>query len=400
MLTITAMETRPWLPDLVGPSRRLVEALRVTGPATRAQLVEQTGLSRATVSGYVADLVDQGLVAPADPSDALPTGGRPARLVQLTRRAGVVVGVDIGRTHVRTAVADLSHRIVGEEVTTLPVADLGADAVLDTVAAQVRAELSRAGACTEDVAGAVVGLPTPVVGRSASARGTVARSNILPTWSGRTPAPALQERLGVPVIVENDANLGAVAEVRWGAGRGSRSTVYLKMATGVGGALVLDGDLLRGISGTAGEMGHVSLDPAGPLCRCGNRGCLELSAGGTALLRAIRTAAPHHTDLRSLVAGAIDGDQACRRLIADAGTSVGIVLGGLVNVLNPDRIVVGGELGTAGDLLVDPLRRALGRSAIPAAAEQLTVVPGSLGGRAEVLGALAVALREADRLTG
>ncbi|MGY1736792.1 MULTISPECIES: ROK family protein [unclassified Geodermatophilus] len=394
------MDPRPWLPDLSGPSRRLVEALRMSGPSTRAQLVERTGLSRATVSGYVADLVDRGLVAPGDDAGAVETGGRPARLVHLTRRAGVVVGVDIGRTHVRVAVADLSHEIVGEETTTLPVADLDSDAVLDTVAGQVRAELRRAGACTEDVVGAVVGLPTPVVGRAASARGTVARSNILPTWSGRTPAPALQERLGVPVIVENDANLGAVAEVRWGAGRGSRATLYLKMATGVGGALVIDGDLLRGVSGTAGEMGHVSLDPAGPLCRCGNRGCLELTAGGTALLRAIRTAAPHHTDLRSLVAGAQEGDQACRRLIADAGASVGFVLGGLVNVLNPDRIVVGGELGTAGDLLVDPLRRALEQSAIPAAAEQLTVVPGSLGARAEVLGALAVALREADRLTG
>ncbi|MGY1653286.1 ROK family protein [Geodermatophilus sp. SYSU D01119] len=394
------MDPRPWLPDLTGPSRRLVEALRVTGPATRAQLVEQTGLSRATVSGYVSELVDRGLVAPADPSDALPTGGRPAGLVQLTRRAGLVVGMDIGRTHVRTAVADLSHRIVAEEVTSLPVADLGADAVLDTVAGQVEEELARVGACTCDVVGGVVGLPTPVVGRSASSRGTVVRSNILPTWSGRTPGPALQERLGMPVVVENDANLGALAEVRWGAGTGSRSTIYLKMATGVGGALVFDGGLLRGTSGTAGEMGHVSLDPAGPLCRCGNRGCLELTAGGSALLRAIRTAAPHYTDLRSLVAGAQDGDQVCRRLIADAGTSVGVVLGGLVNVLNPDRIVVGGELGTAGDLLVEPLRRALAQSAIPAAAEQLTVVPGSLGARAEVLGAVAVALREADRLTG
>ena len=391
---------RPWLPDLTGPSRRLVQELRVSGPSTRAQLVERTGLSRATVSGYVSDLVDRGLVAPSEETGAVETGGRPARLVHLTRRAGVVVGVDIGRTHVRVAVADLSHEIVGEETTTLQVADLDSDAVLDTVATQVRAELRRVGACTEDVVGAVVGLPTPVVGRAASARGTVARSNILPTWSGRTPAPALQERLGVPVIVENDANLGAVAEVRWGAGRGSRATIYLKMATGVGGAIVLDGDLLRGVSGTAGEMGHVSLDPAGALCRCGNRGCLELTAGGTALLQAIRTAAPHLADLRSLVTGAQEGDQACRRLIADAGTSVGQVLGGLVNVLNPDRIVVGGELGTAGDLLVDPLRRALGQSAIPAAAEQLAVVPGSLGARAEVLGALAVALREADRLTG
>jgi predicted NBD/HSP70 family sugar kinase len=395
-LTIPAMDPRTWLPDVTGHPRRLVEALRLGGPATRAQLVEQTGLSRATVSGYVADLVDRGLVTPADPADARPTGGRPAGLVRLTRRAGVVVGVDIGRTHVRVAVADLSHEVVDEHVAELPVADLGADTVLDTVAARVREELQRVGACTRDVVGAVVGLPTPVVSSAGTPQGTVAQANILPSWSGSTPAVELRERLGIPVVVDNDANLGALAEVRWGAGRGSRFTVYLKMATGVGGALVVDGNLLRGVSGTAGEIGHVS--PGGDLCRCGNRGCLELTAGGSALLQALRTAAPQYGDLRSLVAGAVDGDQACRRLIADAGTSVGVVLGGLVNTLNPDRIVVGGELGTAGDLLVDPLRRALARSAIPAAAEHLTVVPGSLGGRAEVLGALAVALREADRL--
>ncbi|SFP50569.1 Sugar kinase of the NBD/HSP70 family, may contain an N-terminal HTH domain [Geodermatophilus dictyosporus] len=389
------MDPRPWLPDLTGPPRRLVEALRLGGPATRAQLVEQTGLSRATVSGYVSDLVGRGLVSPAD---AQPTGGRPAGLVRLTRRAGVVVGVDVGRTHVRVAVADLSHEVVGEHVVSLAVADLAADAALDAVAARVCAELERVGATSADVAGMVVGLPTPLVGGAATAEATVAQSNILPTWSGSAPALELRRRLAVPVIADNDANLGALAEVRWGAGRGSRFTVYLKMATGVGGALVLDGHLLRGVGGTAGEIGHVSLDPAGALCRCGNRGCLELTAGGGALLDAIRTAAPQYGDLRSLVAGAVDGDQACRRLVADAGTSVGLVLGGLVNTLNPDRIVVGGELGAAGDLLVDPLRRALVQSAIPAAAERLAVVPGSLGGRAEALGALAVALREADRL--
>ena len=391
------MGNRPWLPDVTGPPRRLVQALRLAGPATRAQLVELTGLSRATVSGYVAELVDRGLVTPADPSGQLPTGGRPASLVQLTRLAGVVVGVDIGRTHVRVAVGDLAHEVIGEHVASVPVVDLGADAVLDTVAAQVRAELDRVGATTDDVVGMVAGLPTPVSGATGAIDGTVVKSNILPNWSGTVPAAELRERLGLPVMVDNDANLGALAESRWGAGVGSRSTVYLKLATGIGGALVLDGALLRGVSGTAGEIGHVSLDPDGDLCRCGNRGCLELKAGGSALLSAVRTAAPNLADLRALVDGALEGDQACRRLVADAGTYVGVVLGGLVNTLNPDRIVVGGELGTAGDLLVEPMRRALAQSAIPSAVEGLDVVPGSLGGRAEVLGAIAAALSEPDR---
>jgi predicted NBD/HSP70 family sugar kinase len=392
------MDPRPWLPDVSGPPRRLVEALRLAGPSTRAQLVEQTGLSRATVSGYVAELADRGLVGPSGATGQLPTGGRPAHLVQLTRSAGLVVGIDLGRTHVRVAVADLAHQILGEHVAAMDVADLGAARVLDAVAAQVRTELTRSGADTHDVVGAVLGVPTPVLGGAATAQGMVAQSNILPTWSGSTPALELRERLGVPVVVDNDANLGALAEVRWGAGVGSRSTIYLKMATGVGGALVLDGSLLRGTSGTAGEIGHVSLDPNGDVCRCGNRGCLELTAGGTALLQSIRSAAPHYDDLRALVAGAVDGDQVCRRLIADAGTHVGIVLGGLVNTLNPDRIVLGGELGGAGDLLVEPLRQGLGRAAIPAATDRLAVVPGQLGARAELLGALAVAFLEAERL--
>ena len=234
------MGNRPWLPAVTGPPRRLVQALRLAGPATRAQLVELTGLSRATVSGYVAELVERGLVTPADPSGHLPTGGRPASLVQLTRVAGVVVGIDIGRTHVRVAVADLAHEVIGEHVASVPVVDLGADAVLDTVAAQVRAELDRVGATTDDVVGVVAGLPTPVSGAAGALDGTVVKSNILPNWSGTVPAAELRERLGLPVMVDNDANLGALAESRWGAGAGSRSTVYLKLATGIGGALVLD----------------------------------------------------------------------------------------------------------------------------------------------------------------
>ena len=204
------MENRPWLPDVTGPPRRLVQALRLAGPATRAQLVELTGLSRATVSGYVGELVDGGLVTPADPSGQLPTGGRPASLVQLTRLAGVVVGVDIGRTHVRVAVADMAHEVIGEHVASVPVVDLGADAVLDTVAAQVRAELGRVGATTDDVVGMVAGLPTPVSGAAAAIDGTVVKSNILPNWSGTVPAAELRERLGLPVMVDNDANLGAL----------------------------------------------------------------------------------------------------------------------------------------------------------------------------------------------
>jgi predicted NBD/HSP70 family sugar kinase len=163
--------------------------------------------------------------------------------------------------------------------------------------------------------------------------------------------------------------------------------------------MVLDGRVFRGVSGTAGEIGHLSLDAHGDVCRCGNRGCLELTGGGTAMIEVLRRTNPDVRSLSDLVRLALAGDAPCRRLVADAGTHLGVALGGLLNLMNPDRIVVGGELGRAGDLLLDPLRHALSRSAVPSAVDDVTVSQGTLGDRAEVLGAVAIVLRESDRLT-
>ena len=391
------MTSAPRLAALTGNQRRLSDALRGLGPSTRADLAAATGLSRATISTTLGDLFELGLVVePGGTTPAGPTGGRPASVVQLAPRAGVAVGIDIGRSHLNVAVADLAHQVLAERGGKLePAEEHSASLMLDRAAALVQQVLSSTDHTLADIVGVGLGLPAPVV----ASTGMIGATNILPQWSGLRPAQEFTKRLNVPVCVENDANLGALAEHLWGAGRSSKSLVYLKLATGIGGGLVIDGRLFRGVSGTAGEIGHLSLDSHGDVCRCGNRGCLELTAGGTALVEVLRRTHPEVTTLSDLVRLAVAGDAPCRRLIADAGTHLGVALGGLLNLMNPDMIVVGGELGRAGDVLLDPLRHALSRSAVASAVDAVTVATGTLGDRAEVLGAVALVLREGDRLT-
>ncbi|MCW2503615.1 MAG: Sugar kinase of the family, may containing an N-terminal domain [Actinomycetia bacterium] len=390
------MTTVPKLETLTGNQRRLADALRALGPATRADLAAATGLSRATVSTTLGDLTELGLVVePGGTTPAGPTGGRPASVVQLSPAAGVAIGVDIGRRHLMVAVADLAHTVLAEDGLRLaPDEEHSAPQMLDRAAELVRETLAASGRSFEDVVGVGLGIPAPVV----TDTGLIGASNILPQWSGLHPAAEFTKRLNVPVCVENDANLGALAEHMWGAGRNSRSLVYLKLATGIGGGMVIGGRLFRGVSGTAGEIGHLSLDAHGDVCRCGNRGCLELTSGGTALVETLRRTHPEVQSLSELVQLAVAGDVPCRRLIADAATHLGVALGGLLNLMNPDLIIVGGELGRAGDVLLDPLRHALSRSAVASAVDAVSVRQGTLGERAEMLGAVALVLREGDRV--
>jgi len=222
--------------------------------------------------------------------------------------------------------------------------------------------------------------------------GSIGSPALLPAWANLRPGEELSRRLNLGVRVDNDANLGALGEYVWGAGRGCADLVYVKLATGIGAGIVLDGRLYRGAAGTAGELGHVTLDARGAVCRCGNRGCVELAAGGRALLSHARLSHPELTDLEELVSYANDGDPGCRRLIIDAGTQLGVALGGLVNLINPQRVVLGGELGAAVDLLRGPLQRGLGETAMAAAVRAVTVLQGDLSTQAAALGGVALAL--------
>ena len=383
-------------PSLRGNARRVAEALRHSGPATRAEVAARTGLSRATVSAALSQLLDLGLVLETGESaPGGPGGGRRPGVIRLGPRAGLAVGVDVGRQHLRAVVADLGHEVLAE-VAEPSAFGQPAGPGLDRAPEMVGRALAETGLGPVDVLGVGLGLPAPID----QLTGRVSAPTILPEWAAIHPGPELADRLGRPVLVDNDANLGALAEHLWGAGRGISTMAYVKAATGIGSGLILDGRLFRGAAGTSGELGHITLDEHGDVCRCGNRGCLDLVAGGNALVAMLRRTHPEVAGLAQLIALAREGDGACRRIVADAGTHVGVALGSLVNLVNPERVVIGGELGRAGEILLEPIRSALRRVAIPPAVAAVQVVAGELGDRSEVLGAVAVVLREPHRLTG
>jgi predicted NBD/HSP70 family sugar kinase len=347
------------------------------------------------VSSLVAELQSAGLVVEAEgaqreaPSDQ---GGRPGVLIALDRSVGVAAGIDFGHRHLRVAVADLAHTILAEAVTDRE-PDARAEADLDTAVRLFDRVLAEAGADREQVLGIGMGLPAPID----AASGTVGATALLPGWVAVRAGEELGHRIGLPVLVDNDANLGALAEWTWGAGRDCTELAYIKVSSGIGAGLVLGGRLFRGASGTAGEIGHITVDESGPVCRCGNRGCLEVVAGAPAILELLRPVRGPGLTLRDVLEMSAAGDQATRRVLADAGRQIGIALANLCNLFNPERVVVGGQLGQAGDVLLDPMREAVGRGAISTAAEAATIVAGRLGERAELLGALALVLREPDR---
>jgi predicted NBD/HSP70 family sugar kinase len=373
---------------------RVIRALREEGQISRAEIARRTGLSRSTVSSLVADLQADGLVIerPEPGSAHGAQGGRPPILLSFDASAGAAVGVDFGHSHVRVAVSDLASTILAERTRALDT-DHDAQEGLEMAAELVVETLADAGVARETVIGAGMGLPGPID----QGDGTVGSSAILPGWIGMTAASELRGRLDIPVMVDNDANLGALAEAAFGAGRDAGDLVYLKVSSGIGAGLILNGRLYRGSSGLAGELGHVLVDPDGIVCRCGNRGCLETIAATSALVDCLR---PTHGDdftVAAMLEAARNGDAACHKAITEAGRALGQVVATLLNVLNPEMLIVGGDLAAAGDLLLDGMREAVARAALPETSRAAELVAGVLGERAQVLGALALVVSEADR---
>ncbi|MEV1010195.1 ROK family transcriptional regulator [Streptomyces sp. NPDC049881] len=364
---------------------RVVRAVRAAGSLTQADIARTTGLSAATVSNIVRELKELGTVDVRTTS----ASGRRARSVSLSTDAGIVVGVDFGHSHLRVAVGNLAHQVLAEEAEPFDV-DASADEGFDRAEKLVGRLLTMAGVDRRKIIGIGLGVPGPIDLET----GALGSTAILPGWRGISPREELEARTGVPVHVDNDANLGALGELVWGSGRGSRDLAYIKVASGVGAGLVINGQIYRGPGGTAGEIGHITLDESGPVCRCGNRGCLETFTAARHVLPLLH--ASHGTDLtmHRVVQLAREGDPGCRRVVSDIGRHIGAGIAQLCNLLNPSRVVLGGDLAEAGEIALGPIRDAVGRYAIPSAGAGLALVPGALGGRAEVLGALALVLRE------
>ncbi len=368
---------------------RVIEELLQRPGTSRAELADRTGLSRATVSTLVDELGRAGLVGEHDgPVDMRrKNAGRPPVLLSLVAEAAFAVGLDLGHQHVRVAVCDLSGRLVVHEWSAAQVDHAPVESI-DLAHELVRSALRTAGIEIGQVLGVGMGLAAPFN----KITGELEADGILPGWHGIRPAAEMEARLGVPVRLENDANAGALGERAFGAGSGIDDMVYVRLSAGVGAGLILGGETYRGAKGIAGEIGHVMVDPGGLICRCGNRGCLETVASPVAVAAMLERSTGRPVSVQRLLDLVQQGDRGAQRAVAEAGEAVGRVLSVVVNLLNPELVVVGGELAGAGEVLLDPIRAAIGRYGVRPASASVTVTAGLLGERAEVLGAAGLIL--------
>ncbi|MDQ4085680.1 MAG: ROK family transcriptional regulator [Actinomycetota bacterium] len=378
----------------LGNRRAVLDALTRKGVLSRADIARHTGLSRTTVSGLVHELIRDGVVTESTDRTRPHKGGsgRPPTVLTLGTPPGVVVGVDLGHRHVRVAAADLASNVLAEQHVDLDV-DHDAARALDTVVQLLGRVLDGADADLDRVRAVGMGVPGPVdipAGR--------VTSPILAGWRGMSPGEELRRRLGVTVRLDNDANAGALGELTYGAAQGFADVIYLKIAGGLGAGLVLGGRLHHGATGIAGEIGHVQIREDGAVCRCGSRGCLETQVSAPKLVDVLQPAHDQVLTVESLLRLSDQGDAGVNRVLNDAGRTIGRVLADLCNNLNPAALVVGGDLGTSQTLL-SGIRDSVDRYAQPAVASAVRVRPGALGERAELMGALAMAL-ETEEISG
>jgi predicted NBD/HSP70 family sugar kinase len=372
---------------------RVLQALYDSAAASRPELVRVTGLSRATVSALVADMIAAGLVS-EDNDLSGPENrsmGRPAQPLSLNRAAAYAVGADIGHAHVRVALCDLNGIPVWDQVEVKEV-DRAPHETLDLVADLIERALRDCPDARERVLGLGADIASPV--RSDGALGA---EGIMPGWVGIRPGAELRRRTGLATQLMNDANAGALAEHRYGAGRDTDDMIYVRLSAGIGAGVIAAGRLLLGTGGLAGEIGHLPAVQAGRVCRCGNRGCLETVASPVAIARLLADSWEQPvtpSDLPLLLAGNSAGT---RRVLEDAGEAIGRALAGVVTLFNPQKIVIGGDLAAAGEPLTGPIRHTIARHALPSAVPQLTIVAGELGSTAEVRGAASRVLARAPR---
>lgn len=314
--------------------------------------------------------------------------------------ARIAVGVDLGGTKIYTVVATAEGRVLGEDRCPTLAAE-GPDAVIARLVASVRRALEQAGISTGQIAG--VGISSP--GPCDPVRGVVTDAPNLPGWREVPVTHLVGEALGVPALLENDANAACYGEYRFGAGRGLRHIVYVTLGTGIGGGIIIDSKVYEGASGAAGEVGHLIVDPDGPLCNCGNRGCVEALASGPAIARdAAEAIADGRSPVLAELVGegeptaelvhqaALEGDAVSREIIERAGYHLGLGLAGLLNCFNPQALILGGGLLGLGELYLGPAVRTAREGAFEQIVADVIISAAKLGERAGALGASALVI--------
>ena len=367
------------------------------------EIAREMNLSRAAVTAIVNDLLATKIVREAESRSV--HSGRPPIVLEINPDRGYVVGVDFGATHLNLLVADLSSRILDESETSMEIQS-GPETCLTEADRLVHELLSKANIDMKDVMAFGVDVPGPIVTEA----GMVVAPPIMPGWDRYPIRNTLEKKWQRQVSVNNDAEMGVLGEWASGAGRGEKDLVFIKVGTGIGAGILIDGQIYRGVTGSAGEIGHLTIDENGPLCACGNYGCLEAIAGGRAIAQQAqqavhdgqRTSLAHFRPVESITASDVAaaarrGDLLSQQILTRAGTHIGIAIAGLVNMFNPGMIIIGGGLAQTGDIILEPIRQAVQRRSLPAATRIVRITTSMLGRRSSSMGAVIQAITIALR---
>ncbi len=381
--------------------KELIDLLRKHGELTKNELVNFTEHSRTKVTSSTDSLLKKKFII-ENPSTEY-SGGRRSRTYSLNSGLVYVAGVEIGATSIHLAVADFSRKIIAQHHEPALVRE-GPLKILGRVCELLEGLMQHHELNTSHLRGIGIGIPGPVD----FSNGTVVSPPIMPGWDRYPIIETVQQWFPVAsVVVDNDVNVMAIGEVSQGAGREINNLIFVKIGTGIGAGIICNGVIYRGSNGCAGDIGHINVDKNGPLCHCGNKGCLEAMAGGAAIAERAKAAA---LDGKSAILlsyyernggvlsaedvgnAAREGDVVSNQIIRESGQMIGDVLASLVNFYNPDMIVIGGGVSRLGDLLLSSIRQTvLGRS-LPLATRDLQIIFSQIGQDAGILGAVNLAI--------
>ena len=364
---------------------------------SRTGLAEEMGLTRAAVTLIVNDLLENGVILEAE-SRAIPNG-RPPVVLEINPKRGLVAAVDMGATHVNIALADFSAKIIEETSFPFDIKQ-GPQVCLSEVRRILQELLDRYGISISEIMAVGVGVPGPVIKDA----GMVMSPPIMPGWDRFPIRQTLEEAWGCPVSLNNDAELGALGEWAYGAGRGEKNLAFIKVESGIGAGLIINQQIYGGTTGSAGEIGHITIEENGPLCTCGNHGCMEAFAGGNAIaIQARKMVQPGKRTLlsniplenitaREVAESARRGDLPSQEIIMRAGTFIGIAIAGVVNLFNPSAVIIGGGVAQAGDLLTTSIRQAVRDRSLHASEQSVHITTAMLGQRSSLIGATVQAI--------
>lgn len=396
--------TRQILPEVLGASamraqhnRLILNLLWTERKISRADLSRRTGMSRSTISAIVSDLLGTGLVKEAHAG--ISTGGRRPIMLEFQDDASLIVGIELGATHVSCVLTDLRCKVRACWSAPVPVRDEPKIA-LEKMVMAVRSVLEAGGVQPAQLLGIGVAVPSPV---SIQRPGELLPL-VVPKWEGYNIATHLERKFARPVFVDNDANLGALAELWWSPGPASRNLAYIKVATGIGAGLIIDGHIFRGSGGIAGEIGHTAIDSSGARCECGLNGCLTTFIGTRYLLeraadhaRASGAGRPAPSTLDELVDAALAGEPNAVELIRYTGQRLGIGVANMLNLLNPGTVILGGGITRAGDLLLDAVRQTVEKMSLAESISHVDIRASALNEWGITVGAATLILESALR---